>query len=90
MNFMSSIALIEDSGSGFDFYSHAMKCSSAYGKSNLPILLRNTDDDKKYSVIIADGASIGPEIADILAFKKNAVLYLPESFESLLYREVLR
>lgn len=80
----SSIALIEDSGSGFDFYSHAMKCSSAYGKSNLPILLRNADDDKKYSVIIADGAAIGPEIADILAFKKNAVLFLPESFEYLL------
>lgn len=78
------MALIEDSGSGFDFYSHAVQSVSAHGKSNLPILLRDTDDNEKYSVIVADGAAIGPEIADILAFKKNAVLFLPESFEYLL------
>ncbi|MDD7642735.1 MAG: hypothetical protein PUK75_09730 [bacterium] len=80
----SSIALIEDSGSGFEFYSHTIKCNSAHGKSNLPILLKNMEENEKYSVIIADGAAIGSEIADIIAFKKNAVLFLPESFEYLL------
>ena len=80
----SSIALIEDSGSGFEFYSHTIKCNSAHGKSNLPILLKNMEENEKYSVIIADGAAIGSEIADIIAFKKNAVLFLPESLEYLL------
>ena len=77
-------ALIEDSGSGFDFYASAIKCDSAHGKSNLPILLRNAGSDQKWTVIIGDGAAIGPEIEDILAFKGQAVLFLPESFEYLL------
>lgn len=64
-------ALIEDSGSGFDFYAKVMPCDSAHGKSNLPILLKNRGSDQNWSVIIADGAAIGPEIADILALKKQ-------------------
>ena len=39
-------ALIEDSGSGFDFYAQVMHCDSAHGKSNLPILLKNRGSEK--------------------------------------------
>lgn len=40
--------------------------------------------NQMWSVIIADGAAIGPEIEDILAFRGRADLFLPESFEYLL------
>lgn len=78
----SSYALLEDSGSGMDFYSAAIFCESAHGKSNLPILMKQ--NEQKWSVVIADGAAIGSEIADILAFKGDMELFLPESFEYIL------
>ena len=84
----------EDSQAGFTFFSHVSKtrgicCESAGGKSNILRILqkRLLDKQQKETLVIADGAAFGPEMAHIsqlLRGNVNIKLYLPESFEWLL------
>lgn len=92
--------ITEDSQAGFAFFSEVsmmrrISCESAGGKSNILGLLqkRLLDKEQKETLVIADGAAFGPEMAHIsqLLRKNNSIkLYLPESFEwLLLYADIL-
>lgn len=82
--------IVEDSNSGYDFFKNIcstgnIDCISANGKSNINSLLRENDEEE--ICVIADGAAIGAEMANL--YKKvieseNIKLYLPESFEWLI------
>lgn len=84
----------EDSQAGFTFFSQVSKtrgicCESAGGKSNILGILQEKllDKEQKETLVIADGAAFGPEMAHIsqlLRGNVNIKLYLPESFEWLL------
>jgi len=84
----------EDSQAGFTFFSEVSKtrgicCESAGGKSNILGILQEKllDKEQKETLVIADGAAFGPEMAHIsqlLRGNVNIKLYLPESFEWLL------
>ncbi|MBO6132936.1 MAG: hypothetical protein J6P05_01190 [Lachnospiraceae bacterium] len=86
--FRPDIIITEDSGSGFQFFKKmaddlGMKCESSGGKSNL-LRVMNKYPDKNVA-LIADGAAIGSEIADLAKQQslrpKKIAIYLPESFE---------
>ena len=90
----------EDSQAGFTFFSQVAMtrgicCESAGGKSNILGILqkRLLDKQQKETLVIADGAAFGPEMAHIsqlLRGNVNIKLYLPESFEwLLLYADIL-
>lgn len=85
------ILIIEDSNSGYEFFSAISKdisCISAKGKSNIFNILRQTKF-KQHTLIIADGAAFGSQINRIeRLIKENEFLhlYLPESFEWLLLK----
>lgn len=92
--------ITEDSQAGFTFFSHVSEirgicCESAGGKSNILGILqkRLLDKEQKETLVIADGAAFGPEMAHIsqlLRENVNIKLYLPESFEwLLLYADIL-
>ena len=92
--------ITEDSQAGFTFFSQVSKtrgicCESAGGKSNILGILqkRLLDKQQKETLVIADGAAFGPEMAHIsqlLRGNVNIKLYLPESFEwLLLYADIL-
>ena len=84
----------EDSQAGFTFFSQVSKtrgicCESAGVKSNILGILQEKllDKEQKETLVIADGAAFGPEMAHIsqlLRGNVNIKLYLPESFEWLL------
>ena len=84
----------EDSQAGFTFFSQVAMtrgicCESAGGKSNILGILQEKllDKEQKETLVIADGAAFGPEMAHIsqlLRGNVNIKLYLPESFEWLL------
>ena len=84
----------EDSQAGFTFFSQVAMtrgicCESADGKSNILGILqkRLLNKEQKETLVIADGAAFGPEMAHIsqlLRENVNIKLYLPESFEWLL------
>ena len=86
--------ITEDSQAGFTFFSQVSKtrgicCENAGGKSNSRGILqkRVLDKQQKETLVIADGAAFGPEMAHIsqlLRGNVNIKLYLPESFEWLL------
>ena len=86
--------ITEDSQAGFTFFSQASKirgicCENAGGKSNILGILQEKllDKEQKETLVIADGAAFGPEMAHIsqlLRGNVNIKLYLPESFEWLL------
>jgi len=84
------IVVTEDSHSGYQFFQfvcrdYGLKCVSVDGKSNVFHYL-NVNKDKRI-LVIADGAAFGAEIDRVLHLikkRKNAVLYLPESFEWLI------
>ena len=86
--------MTEDSQAGFTFFSQVSKtrgicCESAGGKSNILGILQEKllDKEQKETLVIADGAAFGPEMAHIsqlLRGNVNIKLYLPESFEWLL------
>lgn len=86
--------ITEDSQAGFTFFSQVSKtrgicCESAGGKSNILGTLQEKllDKEQKETLVIADGAAFGPEMAHIsqlLRGNVNIKLYLPESFEWLL------
>lgn len=78
--------LVEDSNSGFDFFSGVCKqtatCISANGKSNIFKILQQYRHEK--ILVIADGAAFGCEMERVMQLIKGGrkvVLYLPESFE---------
>lgn len=92
--------ITEDSQAGFTFFSQVSKtrgicCESAGGKSNILGILQEKllDKEQKETLVIADGAAFGPEMAHIsqlLRGNVNIKLYLPESFEwLLLYANIL-
>ena len=92
--------ITEDSQAGFTFFSQVSKtrgicCENAGGKSNILGILqkRLLDKEQKETLVIADGAAFGPEMAHIsqlLRENVNIKLYLPESFEwLLLYADIL-
>ena len=92
--------ITEDSQAGFTFFSQVSKtrgicCESAGGKSNILGILQEKllDKEQKETLVIADGAAFGPEMAHIsqlLRENVNIKLYLPESFEwLLLYADIL-
>ena len=86
--------ITEDSQAGFTFFSQVSKtrgicCESAGGKSNILGILQEKllDKEQKETLVIADSAAFGPEMAHIsqlLRGNVNIKLYLPESFEWLL------
>ena len=86
--------ITEDSQAGFTFFSEVSKtrgicCESAGGRSNILGILQEKllDKEQKETLVIADGAAFGPEMAHIsqlLRGNVNIKLYLPESFEWLL------
>lgn len=79
--------IVEDSNSGYDFFSsvcgeHGISCKSAGGKSKIKDILRKTQ--KENVLLIADGAAIGPEMNELFQYMKmhpGTKCYLPESFE---------
>lgn len=83
--------VVEDSKSGFQFYSSVFKRStvvSADGKDNILGVLKTNYQQYGRIIIIADGAAFGSCIEVIEEWKKNSsvevFLFLPESFEYLL------
>lgn len=82
-----SIVVAEDSKSGFLFLraccENADSCISAEGNSNVYKIVRQISKNKKL-IVVADGAAFGAFIANILTYaqyRKNILIYLPESFE---------
>ena len=85
------LVIVEDAKAGFEFFDFVCKkfsipCISAKSKSKIyKTAMESKEDD---ILIIADGASFGPEMEGILSLKKaiNIGIYLPESFEWLLLK----
>lgn len=83
--------LVEDSNSGYEFFSdiaekNSLKCTSAQGKSNIFRCLTEINTREEI-LVIADGAAFASQMNRIsfLVSKNNKIhLYLPESFEWLL------
>lgn len=81
--------IIEDSNSGYEFFSSASKkisCISAKGKSNIFHIVCEKKFDQ-HTLVVADGAAFGSQMNRIeRVVKENDFLhlYLPESFEWLL------
>lgn len=90
--FEPDVVIVEDSNAGYEFFSHVSesrgwKIVSAEGKSNVFKELRKYINFKV--LVIADGAAFGSEMDRVmkrLPLKKDAVLYLPESFEWLILK----
>ena len=84
--------LVEDSHSGFKFFSKLffnIDVLTANGNANLFNELKNIA--MKKCLLIADGAAFGAYIAEIIDYitdnlDKRVILYLPESFEWLLLK----
>lgn len=81
----------EDSNSGYEFFSSAcseknINCISAEGKTKLRDVAKALNTP---TMIIADGAAIGPEMNELyqlMTSKKYIKCYLPESFEWLILK----
>lgn len=88
--------IVEDSNSGFDFFSLLLNKAnsevlSSGGKSNIFSMLLGCDSVNKF-LVIADGAAFGCEIDRIIKqirYSDNIYLYLPESFEWLILKSGL-
>ena len=92
------ILLVEDSNAGYEFFSSVarekgIQCISANGKSNIfNFLIKNKNELKKETLIIADGAAFGSQmnrLEQILKQNNLLHLYLPESFEWILLKSGL-
>ena len=86
--------VVEDSNSGFDFFSalcrvSGVRCVSACGKTNIFDVVREADESD--ILVIADGAAFGPEMAYLVSLRrfKSIKLFLPESFEWLVLKSGL-
>lgn len=80
------LVVVEDSNSGYEFFSalcekSGVACESAGGKSRIYDVVR--DCEAKSVLVIADGASFGPEMELVTSLRrfKDVRLFLPESFE---------
>ena len=82
-----SLIIVEDSKSGFQFFSKAAgglktKCESANGKSNILSVLEESSEERV--LVIADAATLGAEIQRLSRYKaisrKKIDFFLPESF----------
>lgn len=90
-----NLVVVEDSNSGYQFFKFICECAgidciSANGKSNIISILEGREHVS--TLVIADGAAIGPEMAELYNFtqkNKHIKLYLPESFEWLLLKSGL-
>lgn len=88
------VVVVEDSNSGFEFFSALCKrsdipCISAGGKSNV---YNTVLERQEHNVlVIADGAAFGPEMELLTSLQrfKTIQLYLPESFEWLVLQSGL-
>ncbi len=80
------VLIIEDTGSGYDFFSKIMETVSAESASDILATLQGIKD--KNVAVIADGAAFGAYISDLqmYIFKTNQSIFacFPESFEWLL------
>lgn len=83
--------LTEDTNAGNEFFSYVadkngLYCVSAGGKSKILNKLRNNDTSR--TIVIADGAAFGSNMAEVYRYVKahsdKVLLYLPESFEWLI------
>lgn len=87
--------IVEDSNSGYDFFSSVcheshISCKSAGGKSNIKDTLKRAEQENV--LVIADGASIGPEVNELAQYMKahpKIKCYLPESFEWMILKSGL-
>ena len=87
--------IVEDSNSGFEFFSRVcseynMKCQCAGGKSKIKNVLSAVK--KENVLVIADGASIGPEMNELFQYMQvhpSTKCFLPESFEWLILKSGL-
>lgn len=82
------IIITEDSNSGYQFFSSVTnkKCISSNGNANIINTLKN-NKYKGITLIIADGAALGPYMDAIMNYivnSDNIILYAPESFEWLI------
>lgn len=81
--------IVEDANSCYEFFralcgKSGIECVSAGGKAKIVNLLKR--DAGEGTLVVADGAAFGPEMEVVseIARRKNAMLFLPESFEWLL------
>jgi hypothetical protein len=91
----ADIVVTEDTNSGYQFFTElyknsTIKCIAGGGKSNICNVISSLEDVNKVVVIVVDGAAFGANLSDTLdaiRCKRNLsiVLYLPESFEALLF-----
>lgn len=87
--------IVEDSNSGFEFFNSicsgkGIVCKNAGGKSKIKDLVKTADVQN--TLIIADGASIGPEMNELFQYMKlhpDTKCYLPESFEWMILKSGL-
>lgn len=87
--------IVEDSNSGYDFFhsvcdEHHIACKSADGKSKIKDVLQQSDQGNV--LVVADGASIGPEMNELFQYMKlhpDTKCYLPESFEWIILKSGL-
>lgn len=87
--------IVEDSNSGYEFFSdicaeRGIRCVNAGGKSKIIDRLQKSGGGTV--LVIADGASIGPEMNELTQFMRihtNTKCYLPESFEWIILKSGL-
>lgn len=91
ISFKPSEILVEDSGSGYDFFKDVaeqkgLKCRSAHGRANIFNILSSSKSGSEI-LVIADGAAFASQmnrICSLMKQNRKIHLYLPESFEWLL------
>ena len=87
----NTVILVEDSRSGFQFFSSACgdkECISAGGNSRIAEEIERLPRELK-TLVIADGAAFGAYVSKVLAVSKrrdDILLYFPESFEWLILK----
>ena len=81
-----TILLVEDTGSGLEFFEKSLtgvKCIGVGGNTKLERLMSECVADERI-IVIADGAAFGAFIENVLSVARirgNTGLYFPESFE---------
>ena len=87
--------IVEDSNSGYYFFrdiceGKGISCKTAGGKSKIKDRLK--ESEKENILVIADGASAGPEMNELSQYMKihpKTKCYLPESFEWMILKSGL-
>ena len=94
--FPYDLVIVEDSKSGFQFFSKAsgkwnVHCESSNGKSNILPMLNSCEENR--ILVVADAAALGSEIRELMRFKslskKKIDFFLPESFEWLILKSAI-